>query len=329
MNEYAILRTHKLKSKNEVKNALAHVLRSINTTNADPNKKNENLYFFNKTLKESIESFENLLPKKPRKNAVLGIEYLIAASPSYFDDADLSKQNKYFHDAIKFLQNKHGTTNVFQCSLHRDETSPHCHIFVVPNDEKGNLNCRRFLGGAATLRKLQTSFAEVVGIPNGLKRGSRGSKSKHTTIKKFYEQLNQIEMESQEPLPTKKDFFSSLFIKNKNVEKLKETATNYDILKLKQKADVINSIHLEAALKKIEQQSIKLQEYESQEKNTNKIIAGLIDKSAISESTLNMLIAKKESSFLKKMINVKPPSTKINSYNKTKKEPKNGYLPKL
>ena len=64
---------------------------------------------------------------------------------------------------------------------------------MVPIDQKGKLNARSFLGGRATLSKMQTEFHSKV-KDLGLDRGLEGSKAEHKTIKEFYAEL-------QEPLP--------------------------------------------------------------------------------------------------------------------------------
>ena len=74
-------------------------------------------------------------------------------------------------------------------SLHRDETTPHLVAYVVPIDQKGKLNCKEFLGGRAKLNKMQTDFANQV-KDLGLTRGKEGSKSRHTSIKEYYHDIN-------------------------------------------------------------------------------------------------------------------------------------------
>ena len=81
-------------------------------------------------------------------------------------------QKKNFLIKRKWLKDKHGSENVVGLSIHRDETTPHLVAYVVPIDEKGNLNARHFLGGRNKLSQIQTDFAEhVKGL--GLKRGLR------------------------------------------------------------------------------------------------------------------------------------------------------------
>ena len=68
--------------------------------------------------------------------------------------------------------------------------------YVVPVDEAtGRLNAKKYIGGSRhTLSQMQTDFAvEVKDL--GLDRGVQGSKAKHTSIKEYYEKLNNYENE--------------------------------------------------------------------------------------------------------------------------------------
>jgi 5S rRNA maturation endonuclease (ribonuclease M5) len=62
---------------------------------------------------------------------------------------------------------------------------------MVPLDEKGKLNCRAILGGSRyRLSELQDDFAAAM-APLGLERGIKGSRAKHTEIRKYYAAINQ------------------------------------------------------------------------------------------------------------------------------------------
>jgi hypothetical protein len=67
-----------------------------------------------------------------------------------------------FKRSVEWLEKRHGKENVIATSIHRDETTPHLIAYVVPIDQKGKLNARSFLGGRATLSKMQTEFHSKV-----------------------------------------------------------------------------------------------------------------------------------------------------------------------
>lgn len=189
---YAILRTAKLKSFGEIGGSLSHNYRTRPTPNADSTRTPDNHHSVSKR-DLVMDGIKNRLPEKTRKNAVLAIEYLITASPEWSGWQNKEKEQEFFKRSVEWLEKRHGKENVIATSIHRDETTPHLIAYVVPIDQKGKLNARSFLGGRATLSKMQTEFHSKV-KDLGLDRGLEGSKAEHKTIKEFYAEL-------QEPLP--------------------------------------------------------------------------------------------------------------------------------
>jgi hypothetical protein len=131
-----------------------------------------------------MDGIKNRLPEKTRKNAVLAIEYLITASPDWNGWKNKEKDSEFFDKAKEWLIKKHGAENVISTTIHRDETTPHMAVYVVPIDSKGNLNAREFLGGRAKLSKMQTDFHNEV-KHLGLERGLEGSRQNIRQLKIF------------------------------------------------------------------------------------------------------------------------------------------------
>jgi 5S rRNA maturation endonuclease (ribonuclease M5) len=132
-----------------------------------------------------------------RKNAVLAVEFLLTASPEYFrPDApgragyyDPQRLEDFQHTACEWLLNRYGE-RIVRAELHLDESTPHIHAYMVPLDEKGKLNCRALLGGSRyRLSELQDDFAAAM-APLGLERGIKGSRAKHTEVRKYYAAVN-------------------------------------------------------------------------------------------------------------------------------------------
>lgn len=183
---FAIYRTAKLKSFGEIGGSLSHTYRTRPTPNADENKQHLNKHIF-ETYNQCFDALKNAIPEKRRSNAVLCIEHLITASPDW-NGWGTKKEEEFFKKSLEFLNNKYGKENVIACSIHRDETTPHLIVYVVPIDEKGGLNAKKWLGGRAKLSQTQTDFAnEVKNL--GLERGLENSKARHKTIKQFYAEI--------------------------------------------------------------------------------------------------------------------------------------------
>ena len=211
---FAILRTAKLKSFGNVGGSLSHTYRTRETTNADPNRCNDNEHSHNSPV-EVMQALRDRLPDKYRKDAVIGLEYFVGASPQWFDGKTREQQDAYFRESIDWLEKRHGKENVVGWSIHRDETSPHLVAYVVPISDRGTLNAKQWTGGAATLSKMQTDFSKNVGARNDLERGIEGSKAHHQTIKGFYAQIGQagqqiiVSPAMTEPKVLKKNLFST------------------------------------------------------------------------------------------------------------------------
>ena len=184
---FAILRTAKLKSFGEIGGSLSHNYRDRPTPNANSQltQNNENSLSSAELVMSAIK---DKLPEKRRKDAVLCVEYLITASPDWVG-WHKSDEQKYFDDAKRWLEYRHGKDNVIATTIHRDESTPHMIAYVVPLVD-GKLNAKKFLGGREKLSKMQTDFADNVGKSVGLVRGLEGSKAEHQTIKQYYANVN-------------------------------------------------------------------------------------------------------------------------------------------
>ena len=190
---YAILRTKKLKEWGNICASLEHNFRERLTPNADGNKTAENVHIGGNSTAEVRAKIEQGLPEKYRADCVKCIEYLITASPEFFKERSSETQQQYFNNAIKWLKERHGADNVKCISIHRDESTPHLVAYVVPIDERGKLNAKKWLGGKKLLSEMQDDFNEKVGRISVLSRGVRGSKAKHQRVQRFYGELDETQ----------------------------------------------------------------------------------------------------------------------------------------
>lgn len=208
---FAIYRTAKLGSFGEIGGSLSHTYRTRPTPNADENKAHLNKHIF-ETYNQCFDALKSAIPDKRRSNAVLCIEHLITASPDW-SGWGTKKEEEFFKKSLEFLNKKYGKENVVACSIHRDETTPHLIVYVVPIDEKGGLNAKKWLGGRSKLSQTQTDFAnEVKNL--GLERGLENSKARHKTIKEFYAEIEKptpkVEEKKYEIQPINYDFIPKM-----------------------------------------------------------------------------------------------------------------------
>ena len=192
MTDFVILRHTKLKSYGEIGGSLDHTYRLIDTPNSDSSRLNLNEHDFNKKT-DVVQSIKNRVDQriKQRQDNVLCVEYLVTASPDW-DGWGTEKETEFFEIQKKRLVDKWGVENVISTHIHRDETTPHMIVYIVPFDEeKKVLNCKKWLGERKLLQEEQTDAADRV-KHLGLSRGIKNSKAEHRTIKQHYEIVNQI-----------------------------------------------------------------------------------------------------------------------------------------
>jgi hypothetical protein len=185
-----ILRVTKLKNAGGVSGMVRHNTRERDTPNADHKKLDQNTYLVGGSADQVMSVWRDRLAmdKNPRKNAVVGLDYMIHASPDALTPA---ARDKYLQDAFKWVVARHGRENIVQAVIHRDENTPaHLHVEVVPllaNKKKDlKLNASHWMDGKVKLSRMQTEFQEQVGQKYGLDRGLVGSKAKHKEVQKFY-----------------------------------------------------------------------------------------------------------------------------------------------
>ncbi len=193
MANFAIFRVAKLKSKREIKGAIMHNFRVLDTPNADPDGKVRQKY----NRDEVDARYDDLMSDvhKIRKNAVHAVEFVVTFSPEVKRKKLMkSKDENYFLDAQRFIESKiGGKENIISASMHLDEKTEHLHVIAIPKDhEKKCLNFNKYLGGGpAVFQALQDDFYETVGKKYELDRGLRNTKVKHKSIRQFYGELEE------------------------------------------------------------------------------------------------------------------------------------------
>ncbi|EAU9893984.1 plasmid recombination enzyme [Salmonella enterica] len=189
MAAYAIMRCKKLGSMGSVAAALQHAYRERETPNADPSRTPENEHHGARSTDEAMGRLRDMLPAKHRKDAVRAVEYVMTASPEWWEKATPGQQAEFFDRSEKWLADKYGADRVIVATVHRDEATPHLSAFVVPLTKDGRLSAKEFIGDRGKMRQDQTTYAEAV-KDLGLERGIEGSKAQHQRVKTFYGELN-------------------------------------------------------------------------------------------------------------------------------------------
>lgn len=200
---YCFMHIGKIKTFGELQAHYVHNYREVEVSNADPNKEfeNEELVMmpvrqgrkmsYGDMVKERLESLPYYKNHKLRTNQVLALEVVTTFSRE--DDIDLEKWKE---ENVKWLQKTFNVAmdrkdNVISVMYHGDEPgNVHCHAVIIPVDEKGHFNAKRFVDGARALSDMQTDYASSM-AQFGLERGIEGSSAKHEDIRRYYADLNQ------------------------------------------------------------------------------------------------------------------------------------------
>ncbi len=201
---FAILRIKKVKQRGShgLAAVAAHIARTRETSNADPERGIEMLHGL-----DPEADVMRLLPEKRRKDATVAVELLLTASPEFFRPEnpaaagtwDEQMMRNWVELNLQWLCERYGD-NFAYAALHLDESTPHIHALVVPLSALGRLSARD-LFGPAQLRRLQSEYARAMGAL-GLARGIPGSKAHHESIRKFYARVNQdTSLDSAIPAP--------------------------------------------------------------------------------------------------------------------------------
>lgn len=192
MKNYAIFRHNKAKFKtnSQISNADRHNLRLMDVPNADPERDAIRIYGGKRTITE----FKNMLAKfniKPRKNAALAMEYMMTFSPEMNGKITI---DEWVAENIAFLKREHGE-GFLTADLHLDETTPHIHAICAPliqKEVRGKIQWRLsgvdFWKGKEKLSDRQTRYADSM-KQFGLRRGIKGSRAHHTTVKQWRKRL--------------------------------------------------------------------------------------------------------------------------------------------
>lgn len=185
MAHYAIMRGEKRKT-GDARGCVAHITRTQPTPNANPEKTAENYAVVGPgwdDAKGIHAAIEARTPDKYRKDAVRAIEFVVSASPSWFEQ-NPEREREYFEAAAQWFQSEFSSENVVSAVVHRDESSPHMHLLVVPRDDssgKPKLNAKGIFGNKGVLQGRQNRFADHM-AHFGVERGKPDPTRRHTKI---------------------------------------------------------------------------------------------------------------------------------------------------
>jgi len=198
---YAIIRVAKRAARPAVRSMLRHALREDPVPNAVPGAPKPRPLAGSATSGEALARLSAALKAAPRlrKDTVQAVDVLVTASREDMLSWPPARQDAYFAEALDLIAERYGgRANILAAVVHRDESTPHMQVLVMPRDPAtGAFRAAAMTGGPAGLRALQDEVHDRIGKRYGLQRGERGSKAEHVPIRRFYAALDA----ASKPLP--------------------------------------------------------------------------------------------------------------------------------
>ncbi|MEC1053198.1 MobV family relaxase, partial [Bacillus paralicheniformis] len=109
-------------------------------------------------INEHIE--KNVETKRAiRKDAVRCCSFMISASPEFFEKLSPESEREFFKSNLEFIQERYGKENVMYASVHKDETTPHMHVGLVPITKEKKLSAKQIFN-KVEMKQLQEAIGK-------------------------------------------------------------------------------------------------------------------------------------------------------------------------
>lgn len=212
---FSFIHVDKVRTAKDVRDLECHNSRLIRVANADSKLSHNNVDFRprggSKRARSLWERIRDRLASEkivPRKNGVIGAEILMTFSPEMTLHIGWKA---WANDSMNWAEQRWGAENILHATLHRDETTPHLHLFLLPIVERSKarkwkfqkaVSYKKVFGGngdiaVQRLSQLQSDYADEVGKKHGLERGVKGSKRKHIPVKKLRALSDEVSAEEK------------------------------------------------------------------------------------------------------------------------------------
>lgn len=183
MANYCIFRSEKLKTHKDVQFILKEQHRSGDYDSKRADSTLSHLNSYSSDYDSAIKKYDALLPKKIRKNAVIGLNFMVTTSEEF---KTVAEERAFYEKARQFISDRFG--EVVGWAIHRDEKSTHMQLVTIPLVD-GKLNARALIGGDKhKMHFFQNDFYEQVGKPFGLERGIENSQAQHKTVEEYHKE---------------------------------------------------------------------------------------------------------------------------------------------
>lgn len=253
---FAIIRMNKLGSSDLGKVERHNLRLGQPEPNVDPSRTHLNRYLKlgNNDLRSSImQRIKDAgVTRKVRPDAVLGIEFMMSASPDFFDEdmrnGKSAKLEEWLKDSVKYIQDlAGGEENIVQLVLHMDEKTPHIQgVFVPLSDDAPSKSSKPKTPGQLKLnakpwtspgkwQRMWTTYAAAM-AKHGLRRGEFNVENEHQSLKAGREEVIQIAKRAEAKADQVEDHVHNTLAKHQAAIQRQETKID---LVVKQQVQII------------------------------------------------------------------------------------------
>ena len=161
--QYAIMRFAKYKGP-EIGNIEAHNERRkekyASNPDIDLSRSKHNFHLIEPSQRYRAEAERQISAAgcRTRKDSVRLVEVLFTATPEFFQGKKLPEIQRYFEEALRFLEQHQSKETIISAVLHMDEKTPHMHLCFVPLTEDGRLSAKDIMGNKKKLTWWQDEF---------------------------------------------------------------------------------------------------------------------------------------------------------------------------
>ena len=305
---YAIMRAEKLKS-HQIHFSQNHNERNHkNYSNPDINlEKTKDNYHLIESKNFSRDT-EHIIQKNYkgtkaiRKDAVKNIELIFTSDKDFFDNLTPEDERKFFEKSLEFTQEYFGEKNVFSAIVHKDETTPHMHVNLVPITKNGKLSAKEVIGNRKDLEQMQDKYFEKISktFPE-LERGKKKeiTNKLHKSLEEFKKETAEKAQDYNYKLEEKKEIQQIYQNAKGNILNSKVSIEKEDLKKIATKAIEVTQADL--VIDKYKQENEKLKDVNLALTKQNEFLLPYFKKSDVLKQENSML--EKEVNGLKAKIN--------------------------
>ena len=198
--------------------------------------------------------------KALRKDAVVACSFIVSSDSDFFAKLTPEQEKAYFQTAYDYIAQKYGEKNIISAKVHKDETTPHMHLVLVPLTQDGRLSAKELFDRQALL-DLQAEIPKRLKAQGfKIERGTSSSK-KHLTTAEYKKMKieSQVPNEKINPQDLVPKTLSKRFLL-KDVENIEQVADRLSKAYLEPKNAQISELRSE--IKNLKSQTVKKSKFD-------------------------------------------------------------------